>query len=295
MPNQTTCHSEARELHVSMAVRNPHTGYPSRSFRFAGKVDHLIPMADGRSWVLVDYKCTTDPTRFIAQKALGYQADLYAMALEPQRMVEAIEFRIIEIPAIKFCSKDADAQAYQDRCYEWLMQPGKMVTHSLMLSGNRQRAAQQWLWDVSKRILDCRLRGTWLYNENACYTWNRPCEFLPLCTVEAEGRDVNWVMQDYEKHDRHEELKSDDRDILTYSSSSTMALCEKRYFWRYECALRQVRESYSGSLWMGSAVHPALEAFASGGVKAARRAIAQFIGAHPVLGDEAGSDIGKVG
>lgn len=272
---------------VSLPVINPDTGGMSRSFRYFGKFDRH----EGRK--VVDWKSAKDPQRFLRQKSIGFQVELYALACEAAGYpVDEVEYRIIAVPSIKFCGKDKGfASVYEQRCFEWLTDdPARMVEHSRPVNAARLEQARHYLWSCSKRILEARRTGRWLPNESACYTWERECEYMPLCQCLAEGGDVDAVQAErYQRvEDTHPELGvTTDRDILTYSSMGVLTLCELKYHWRHEQRLRVQHEDSAESLWLGSAMHHGLQAFAAGGVEAAQQAIAEWADANPVIGPDA--------
>lgn len=271
----------ATEQLVSLPVINPDTGHKSRTFVYRGKVDRV------EGGTLIDWKSCADPNRFIRSKKIGFQPYLYAMAVEAAgTKLDTIEYRLITTPKIKMCSKDTNAAAYEDRCVEWLGQDGKLVTHQLMLNPARMVAAKEYLWEASKRILDSRLNHRWLPNENACHMWERVCEYAPLCEAVAEGADVKWLIDEhYGRSVVHQELGGGNRDELTYSSLSTLTLCERKYYWQIEQGLRK-KLDYTEALWLGSAMHAGLEAFVEGGRKAAGQAIARWEQQNPAIGDD---------
>jgi hypothetical protein len=88
---------DATETIVSMPIRNPETHRSSRTFRFMGVADRI----EGRK--LIDWKGVSDPARFIQQRKIGFQGELYAMALgEATQEIDEIEYRLITRPRIKY-------------------------------------------------------------------------------------------------------------------------------------------------------------------------------------------------
>jgi hypothetical protein len=168
---------------VSMPVLNPDTQASSRTFTYRGVVDGVT------GDVLLDWKTVSDIADFIRSRAIGYQTELYAAALAAGGVqVTTAHFRLIERPTIRLCNKDGgSSRVYEDRCVDWLRQPGKLAEHEMYVDPGRVEQARYWLWSVSKRILDNRRTGRWLRNEHACKLWGRDCEYLPLCTAEASG------------------------------------------------------------------------------------------------------------
>lgn len=191
------------EMKVETPLVNPETGRSSRTFRYMGKVDGV----DGGR--LFDWKFIGDVAKFVKSKVIGYQTEIYAAALASYGIhIDSAEYRLVEKPTIKFCGKDKDAGAYEERCYNWLLDdPSHTVTHEVWLNPQRIEMARRWLWDVGQRIADSRKRGAWLTNELACHTWNRQCEYMGLCEIEANGGDPeDLIVTDYADAEKHPEL-----------------------------------------------------------------------------------------
>ena len=280
----TTMSDVKTECVLQLPIINPDTGAPSRSFEFAGKVDRV---ENGR---VIDWKGTKDPQRFIFQKRIGFQVELYAIALEHAGCpITEVEYRLIKTPTIKLCGKDASPKDYEDRCVEWInAQEDGLVAHPFPINPGRLEKAKAWLWECSKRILENRRAKRWLPNENGCFTYERACEYLPLCECVANDGDPHDIMAaDYTNDGlRHPELGNDlsaKLDVVTYTSLTMLSLCEVKYFWRYERGLRRKHDD-SEALWIGSAMHAGLEGFADGGIEAAHEQIDKWAASNPIIG-----------
>lgn len=285
-----TSRSDSRsEITVSMAVDNPNSSGTSRSFRYAGKIDLV---SDG---IITDWKFVSDPQQYLMTRTIGFQQELYAIAYESCycETIRSIRYRLIQKPTIKLCGKDTSPEAYEKRCVDWLMTtPGAIQEHEIDINPARYRAAKQWLWNVTQRILQCRREDCWLTNENACKLWQRECEFLPLCMCEVNGGDVGWLINNrYENRPKHEELDDvpDDKDTITYSSGTTFTACERKYYWQYYMAIRKQRDETSDALYTGSAGHVGMEWLVREGLESALAHITQWALDHDVIGPNAAS------
>ena len=285
--------SETERL-VSMPITNPDTGRPSRTFRFFGRVDAV----DGGT--VIDWKTVSDPAYFVQKATIGFQAECYALALQHEGVkVDCIEYRLIKKPTISFCGKDnGDPELYFERCVEWLLTTsGALTTHHVHINPARLDAARAWLWEVSKRILECRAADRWLCNENACKTWQRSCEYLPLCMAEAQGADVEWMIgaryEDAPIRYGAELQPKWNMEPLSYSSATTLCLCEKRYYWRHQRRIQPAQDEHSDALYVGSAAHVGLDTLLADGDKdtacgSAFDALRQWYEAQPpTLGEDA--------
>jgi hypothetical protein len=88
---------QATETIVSMPILNPETRAPSRTFRYMGKIDGV----EDRK--IVDWKGVDNPAQFIQRRRIGFQAELYALALAEQDIkLDEIEYRLITRPLLKY-------------------------------------------------------------------------------------------------------------------------------------------------------------------------------------------------
>lgn len=291
------------EHEITMPVCNPDSSGVSRSFEFAGRIDHLEPVPDGNgTFRVIDYKSTGNPHRTIAEKTIGFQAELYALAAQQRGMrIVEMAYRLIQTPGIKFVpKKDGDWTGYEERCVEWFddpEHPDRLMEHPISINPARLAVARAYLWDCSQRVLEARRPegGRWLPNENGCWTWNKPCPFLPLCEALAAGSDAQYLIdQDYEvQSEIHPELSpcpgNGCKRRLTYTSCSALTLCEQKYFWLYELGIRKKRQ-YDEAPWLGSAMHVGIEAYRKGlslegARESAYRAIDDWKNANPAFGE----------
>ncbi len=316
---------------VSMPIVNPETGRSSRTFIFMGVVDRI---EEGK---IVDWKGVSDTDRFCRQRRIGFQGELYALAVEHAgSKISEIEYRLICRPTIKFCDAvhiwacmrdgrksavkvfdkeqdadefattqgctvehrvkgDADRNAYENRCLEWLRNPEyptRIFQYPYFVTSSKLEQARWYLWESGKRLLENRNCNRWLPNEGACFAYDRECPYLSLCEAVSEGADYNGLAEaDYTAlESSHPELQGADdcRDVLTYSSLTDLSRCEMFYQWKHERKLRKGLDADTEPLWVGSAIHRGLEACATGGLDAAFIAIDEWEDANPVLGEDAG-------
>lgn len=271
----------AQEIVVNLPILNPETGAASRTFRYWGTIDEL---AGGK---ISDYKTTKDPDQFIFEKRVSYQPELYAWAAEQALRVEIheLEYRIIQSPSILFCGKDKDADAYEERCVEWLWDsPSKLQTHTIPINRSKMDSAKQWLWDGAKRILENRRATRWMTNEHACYKWSKQCEYGNACGTMIEGGDWKYIIdQQFKKADERYGSPESELEVLSYSQVSQLTLCEMKYWFRYELGVVPDNH-YDEATHTGSASHVGIAAFRIGGQDAAFAAVDEWFKRQPVIG-----------
>jgi len=267
---------------VNLPVINPSSGRPSRTFRYMGVADRV------EGGKLIDWKSCASPAQYINERSIGFQAEMYALALAGDgHEINEIEYRLIKKPTIRLCGKDATTEAYEERCLQWLLEkPENMVSHTSFISSQRMSQAEQFIWDCSKRIIENRNNDRWLPTSKACYAWSRECEFMELCQSVCDSSDTDWVIEtNYEEmSDTHPEINvPTTKNILTFSSMSCLCLCNMKYYWKYERGLRRTGQ-YSDALWIGSAMHVGLDVYGSKGEEAALEAIEGWADENPVMG-----------
>jgi hypothetical protein len=315
------------ETVVEMPILNPDTGHPSRSFAFMGKVDQVRSQEKKlRDWKGVGDPSRFLRTLRIGYQAELYVAALtrrginileieYCLVTRPTiqftecRRTYAV-MRAGRKSAVKLfddrkqadtfaelqgCTVDerirgyVDRDAYENKCVEWLQErPERLVRHVYTITPHKLKQAAWFLWDASKRILDCRRFDRWIPNTMACHAYERECPYAALCEAVQCGSDVTWVAdENYEvRESSHPELDGADegRPVLTYTSLSDLTRCEMFYYWKHEKRYRKQRDDDSEPLWIGSAMHVGMEAYAKGGQDAAGIAIDAWADGNPVLG-----------
>lgn len=330
---------------VSLPVINPATGRPSRTFRYMGKIDAIsgttlvdwkttgdpykfvteiaigcqaelyamCVLAEGVKIDSIEYRLVRRPT--IKYKVPRFTFRVY----KPGRKTAVAKFDNMDAAQEKVLDMDGgtieeshtgniDRDDYESEGFQWILdQDDGLVTHVYHLTESKLRHARQYLWDMGQKLLDARRNARWVPNEKACFACGRPCEFLPVCELKANGADYEEAIREdyFPLESTHRELNLGElsmlegtggglkpisnltsRNILTYSSLGVLNTCELKYYWRHERGLSKHAEEGSESLWVGSATHVGMEALAKGGMDAARETIEVWAEANPVLGED---------
>lgn len=298
---------------VLMPLRNPSTGRSSTKFWYAGAVDRIEERR------IVDWKSSSDPASFSAKKSVGFQPDCYALALRRMGyVIDEYEYRVVQNPAIKLCDKDYkagaetlaknfpgatpesapaihsgfSAEAYEERCLEWLSEPGRVISIIGPITDESVYQAECWLWAVKERIQLARKTGSRLTNESACDSFGSLCPYVKLCAAAKAGDDVASLAAELyaQKGVTHAELNLpahvDQKNVITYSAAAKFSLCEQRHYWGYELGLELPGEETSQALYIGSAMHKGLEHLNSG-LDTALGFIEEWRKENPVIGPDA--------
>lgn len=219
-----------RETALAARLRHPETGRSHPRVALAGVVDLWT---EGR---LVDWKTTSNPERTKHTVMVGYQMDVYAYLLRTVLglPVDEIEVRIIPRPLLKFKAADASPQAYADRCKEWVRD--KIENVVWRQSAAKQREMLAYMWETAS-IKDRR------QNFSACHAFNTKCPYYHECTtgseflsglVEKRVHDEFWSAKRIAIQDG---LSLEWKRLLTWSSSSMLRDCGRKYAFRYERGL----------------------------------------------------------
>ncbi len=212
-------------------IRNPDTGRLSQTFVIAGKADGIVRRPDGM--YLLEHKTAssidgnyldklwTDTqialySHYLRQLGYPIVGVIYNVLLkcrlkqktgETEREFEA---RLAELAAKNKSGRSTAKrqlpepdEAYRARLLEWYSRPEAFHREHIYLSEDRLAMLQEEVWEITQQYLDAKRRGKWLLNTANCFSYQRPCEYLPYC---QSGFNPNVVDNLYEIAPPHEEL-----------------------------------------------------------------------------------------
>ena len=222
-------------------IRNPDTGRLSQTFVMSGKADAIVRRADGL--YLLEHKTASSVDASYLDKLwtdtqialysyylrqLGYPivGVIYNVLLKSRLQQKAgeteAEFatRHAELAAKNKNGKSTAKrqlpetdEAYQARLAEWYSRPEAFHREHVYLSEERLAMLQEEVWEITQQYLDARRRGKWLLNTSNCFSYQRPCEYLPYC---QSGFNPNLVDNLYEIVLPHEELQPTDSESPSF-------------------------------------------------------------------------------
>ncbi len=199
----------ALEKEFQGEIRNPDTGRPSQTFVMAGKVDGIVRIA-GELYLLEhktaaaltgDYldRLWTDTqialySHYLRELGLPVVGVIYNVLLKTrlqQRSGETeaeFEQRRAELAAKNKTGRSnarrqepETDEEFQARLLDWYSQPTAFHREKIYLSQDRLAMLQEEVWEITQQYLDARSRGKWLLNTSNCFSYQRPCEYLPYC------------------------------------------------------------------------------------------------------------------
>lgn len=115
------------------------------------------------------------------------------------------------------------------------------------------------LWDVADEIREARANDRHYRNSGACLQWNRPCEYLPICSGQDDINSDRW--QQRPLHTELPMVEGDGKDLLTNSRMGCFKQCRRKHYYRYELGLSRIDKEESKALLFGTMFHLGLEAF----------------------------------
>ena len=190
-------------------IRNPDTGRLSQTFSIAGKVDGIVRV--GQELYLLEHKTASALTgdyldrlwtdtqialysfylRELGYPVVGVIYNVLLKARLQQRAGETeAEFEARRMAlAAKNKSGKSSAQRqepetdeeFQGRLADWYARPEAFHRERIYLSEDRLAMLQDEVWEITQQYLDANRRGKWLMNTSNCFSYQRPCEYLPYC------------------------------------------------------------------------------------------------------------------
>jgi hypothetical protein len=222
-------------------IRNPDTGRLSQTFVMAGKADAIVQLSDGM--YLLEHKTASSIDASYLDKLwtdtqialysfylrqLGYPivGVIYNILLKSRlkqragETQEEYEARRAELAAKNKSGKSTAKrqmpetdEEFQARLAEWYGRPEAFHREHIYLSEDRLAMLQEEVWEITQQYLDARRRGKWLLNTSNCFSYQRPCEYLPFC---QSGFNPNVADNLYEIVPPHEELAPSDSDAPVF-------------------------------------------------------------------------------
>jgi hypothetical protein len=221
------------EKEFECEIRNPDTGGLSQSFSIAGKVDGIVRV--GRELFLLEHKTASCVSgEYIDKLWTDTQIALYCHYLRKQgypivgviynvllkskikqrqgETEEEFEFRKSELARKNKSGKSSAKrkipetdQEFEDRLTEWYARDEAFVRERIFLNNERLAMLQDEVWTITQHLLDARRREKFLMNTSNCFSYQRPCEYLPYC---RSGFSPLILENLYEIVAPHEELQT---------------------------------------------------------------------------------------
>lgn len=214
-------------------LTNPKTGAASRTFQIGGKIDLIVrDQARGGDVWLMEHKTTSEDIapgspywqklRLDAQistylngaRSLGFDpvGCVYDVAarpsLRPLKATPEADRKYVKGSQRLYANQreaDETPEEYQRRVRAHILEnPERYYQRGEVVRLDDETHEAAWdLWQTARAIREAELEERWPRNPEACFHWNRPCEFFPVCT----GSDRLENSDRYRKLENiHEEL-----------------------------------------------------------------------------------------
>jgi hypothetical protein len=228
------------EKEFQAEIRNPDTGRTSQTFTMAGKVDGIVSV-DCELYLLEHKTAASIDGNYLDKLWSDTQIALYSHYLRELGFpIVGVIYNVLlktrlqqkmgetedeyQIRLAEQCAKNKSGKSnakrnepetdgeFQSRLLNWYSQPEAFHRERIYLSAERMSMVQDEVWEITQQYLDAKKRGKWLLNTSQCFTYGRPCEFLPYC---QSGFNENVRDNLFEVKPPHEELPSFTADAVS--------------------------------------------------------------------------------
>jgi len=197
------------EKQFEAEIRNPDTGRLSQTFTIAGKVDGIVRVGD--ELYLLEHKTASSLTSdYLDRLWTDTQIALYCFYLRQQGFpIVGVIYNVLLKSRLQQRAGETDAEfearrtalaaknksgkstakrqepesdeQFAARLHEWYTRSEAFHRERIYLSEDRLAMLQEEVWEITQQYLDAKGRGKWLMNTSNCFSYQRPCEYLPYC------------------------------------------------------------------------------------------------------------------
>lgn len=197
------------EKEFTAEIRNPDTGRPSQTFVIAGKADGIVRL-DGELYLLEHKTASSISGDYLDKLWTDTQIALYSHYLrELGYPIIGVLYNVLIKSRLKQRAGETEAEfqarraalaaknksgrstakrqepesdeAFRARLAEWYAQPHAFHRERIYLSEDRMALLTEEVWEITQQYLHAKRRGKWLLNTSQCFSYQRPCDYLPLC------------------------------------------------------------------------------------------------------------------
>ncbi len=284
-----------------LRLYNPDTGRPSKFFKIGGKLDLGVRAKDGGETAIVDHKtCSEDieasDAPYWDHLAIEGQVSHYHLLewlagrkadtaiwdvvrkpdIRPRKVSKADAAAVVGVG--EYCG-DRTTEADQAEMGRTGRETPAMYEARLAQDCTHTRPERYFqrrrvprldseileyareLWGHGQDILAARKAQRWPRTGASCFAYNRPCQFLGVCSNRDTIDSDNWRR----KGRTHSELPIEQGhgfNLLTISRIKCWQRCQREHYYKYELGIeRNTDEAESEALYFGSALHSVFEAY----------------------------------
>lgn len=283
---------------VESDLWNPESGRKSRSFRLAGKID--LTGWHGERRIIMDHKTASDDiadpnSPYWRQLMVEGQASHY-MLLEwlNGRKVDDAVWDVVRKPTISpklltkaeaktaIMTREYCGQRISDESVLALQETGRetLEMYEERLAQDCTATRPEWyfqrrsvprldesiheyakeLWEHSQEMLHVLRLERHARNSGACMNYNRPCEFLGICSGYDTPESDKWRRK-ANVHAELPALEGDGRDVLTISRIRCFQTCRRKHYLQYVLGIERAEEEDFDARYFGTIWHAGLAAY----------------------------------
>ena len=224
---------ERVEAVFELELVNPQTGASSRTWRLAGKVDAIV-RRNGALWLL-EHKTSSEDispgSPYWSKLRLDTQVSIYlrgAAALGYD--VEGCIYDVIGKPALRPLTAtppearkytktgqlyanqrelDETPEEYRERLRAAIADsPDRYFQRGDVVRLEDESAEAQWeLWQTARSIRDAQLAERHPRYPDACFRWNRACDYFDVCTGSGRLDDPSRFVRETDPHTEFRETQ----------------------------------------------------------------------------------------
>jgi hypothetical protein len=220
------------EKEFKCPIINPASGYPSRTYAIAGKVDAVVRI--NGEYFLLEHKTASNITGdYIERLPMDFQVTLYSDYLGQAEniVISGIIYNVIAKAQLKQGMGETEEEfqerraaliaksktgrttakrkvpepddAFQERLAEKYRDDGMFHRERLYVSRDQYDMLHSEVWELTQQLLLARRTGRWYMNTDYCFHYNRPCQYFPIC---RSNENPNVIENMYRVVQPHPEL-----------------------------------------------------------------------------------------
>jgi hypothetical protein len=218
------------EKEFTAPMINPATGFESRTWQLAGKLDGALEEISTGYQYIIEHKSSSEDVShgssywkklLLNTQVTQYEVGARALGLNPVGCIydvlkkptikplqaTALENRYKKDGCLKANAREADEtmSEYEARALNaYAEDPWKSFNRVVVttLDDDRSNAARN-TWHLANEIRQCQLSGFWMQNPDACERYHQMCQFWDVCTGSASIEDESRFI----KEKAHKELE----------------------------------------------------------------------------------------
>lgn len=256
------------ELQVG-PISNPTTGKQFSDYIAAGKIDVRLYQRERKRRSIMDHKILASRMEDHHHEHLLVDTQPLQYALLEHMNGERIDSAIWDVVAKTEHRPKAGETLpeFEERVYELYVQDPHAFFARKEVPITEYNLAQYAmdLYSWTRMLESARQSGQHLKTPESCFDYRRPCRYLPICSGRVDLLDGLQSGQLVKIQERHPELELDasidETYVITNSRLKVFRQCMYKHDLQYNLGIRRSSEVAEEPLFVGSAMHKALEAY----------------------------------